>query len=110
MGKFAGPSIKPGQPTDVVLPTEQIQERVPQQEPTPPPQRGTFLDDLVAAPVGDIQEGIQAGVEAELAQQEQIESERIPSIAERAAAPIQEAWVPKIENRPSIPEPDGGYR
>ena len=110
MGKFAGPSIKPGQPTDVVLPTEQIQERVPQQEPTPPPQRGTFLDDLVAAPVGDIQEGIQAGVEAELAQQEQIESERIPSIAERAAAPVQEAWVPKIENRPSIPEPDGGYR
>ena len=103
MAKFSGPSVTPGQPGNIVLPTD------PQQGQVPTPQgTGTFIDDLAAAPVEDIQAGIQAGAEAEIAQQQQLEQERIPTLKERQSDTEVQKWDPL--SSPATPSTDGGMK
>ena len=102
MAKFSGPSVTPGQPGNIVLPTDPAQGQVPTPQGT-----GTFIDDLADAPVEDIQAGIQAGAEAEIVQQQQLEQERIPTLKERQSdTETIHKWGPT--SPPAAPSTDGG--
>ena len=104
MAKFSGPSVTPGQPGNIVLPTDPAQGQVPTPQGT-----DTFIDDLADAPVEDIQAGIQAGAEAEIVQQQQLERERIPTLKERAGdTDTVHKWDPTAAT--ATPETDGGMK
>ena len=99
MAKFAGPSVTPGQPGSIQLPTQQIGEQIPTTQPAPS-QTGTFIDDIGAAP--EPVEGSEAA-----ALEEQVERERIPDIETRMAdKETVQKWTPQAS--PTIPESDGG--
>ena len=106
--------VQPGQATEAEAeviagaPAAQLKERVPQAQ---------GLDSLLAAaPVEDIAAGIGAGVEAEIAQQEDVaaqrEREAVPDIISRRDEPPLTEWKRQGEvaavNANSGPQSDGG--
>ena len=105
MAKFSGPSVTPGQPGSIQLPTEQIGEQIPT---TQPQQTGTFIDDVAAAAsLEDVQAGIQAGAEAEIETAQQQERERVPTLKERQGdTTTVHRWDPM--KQPATPRSDGG--
>ena len=113
MAKFAGTSVTPGQATQLdqaaaALPQQQLEQATPQAS------SGSSLFDKVAeASVEDVAAGVQAGAEAEIGRQEQLERERVPTIAERAAdTQTVHKWDPTADyyDLPAAPKTDGGLK
>ena len=103
--------VQPGQASEAEAaviagaPAQQLKERVPQPK---------GLDSLLeAAPVEDIAAGVQAGAEAEIQQQQDIEQQRereaVPDIITRRDQPPLTAWDPTAAKKASSdPHSDGG--
>ena len=114
MAKVSGTSVQPGQATEleqqtIALPAQRIQEEVPQASPAGGSIIGRVATNLSSP---EVQAAVQEGTEAALTEQQQIESERIPSLAERGQdTQTVHKWEPRgqIAN-PATPHTDGGLR
>ena len=114
MAKVSGTSVQPGQATEleqqtIALPAQRIQEEVPQASPAGGSIIGQVATNLSTP---EVQAAVQEGTEAVLTEQQQIESERVPTLHERAEdTQTVHKWWPKGDpNPPAQPHVDGGLR
>ena len=113
MAKFSGSVVQPGQVSEAqqeviaTAPVKQLEERTPQATDM---SFEEFLASEPELPPGEVTpEAIEAGTAAGIAAEEQVASERIPTLRERGAdTTTVHKWDPKMAN--SVPRADGGLK